>query len=225
MRDREQSRSGSVYAWLRTNVLGLVAIFLALTGTAVAANVARDGNSATPLKAKKGKRGPAGPAGPAGAAGAQGSQGQQGVAGPGATRLQFLQPEVDNATRTVATVGDLTLLAKCADPVGVAAISLSALSNSSGGILGATLEKTDTGGVPTFPIPVSLLAIPTAPSSSVGFGGTLTPASLNGVLTAFVQGTYNNNADTQVVTFQLVAVANDTGAGSCTLHGTAVPAT
>jgi hypothetical protein len=222
MRDREQSRSGSVYAWLRTNVLGLVAIFLALTGTAVAANVARDGKSATPLKAKKGKRGPAGPAGPAGA---QGIQGQQGVAGPGATRLQFLQPEVDNATRTVAAVGDLTLQAKCSDPSGVAAISLSALSNSSGGILGATLEKTDTGGIPTFPIPVSLLAIPAAPSSSVVFGGTLTPASSSGVLTAFVQGTYNNNADSQVVTFQLVAVANDTGAGNCTLHGTAVRAT
>jgi hypothetical protein len=223
MRDREQSRSGSVYAWLRTNVLGLVAIFLALTGTAVAANVADGGHHAGEAKKKKVKRGPAGPTGPAGA---QGIQGQQGVAGPGATRLQFLQPELDNATRTVATVGDLTLRAKCSDPSGVAAISLSALSNSSGGILGATLEKTDSGvsgGAPAFPIPVSLLAVPTAPSSSVLFGGTLTPASSNGVLTTFVQGTYNNNADTQVVTFQLVAIANDVG-GNCTLHGTAVPA-
>jgi hypothetical protein len=228
MRDREQSRSASVYAWLRTNVLGLVAIFLALTGTAVAANVADGGHHAGEAKKKKVKRGPAGPAGPAGGQGIQGIQGQQGVAGPGATRLQFLQPEVDNATRTVAAVGDLTLQAKCSDPSGVAAISLSALSNSSGGILGATLEKTDTGvsgGAPAFPIPVSLLAVPAAPSSSVLFGGTLTPASSNGVLTTFVQGTYNNNADTQVVTFQLVAVANDTGAGNCTLHGTAVPAT
>ena len=218
--EKRQS-AGSAYAWVRSNILGLVAIFLALTGTAVAANVAGDGHHAGVAKKKKVKRGPAGPAGPAGA---QGIQGQQGVAGPGATRLQFLQPELDNATRTVATVGDLTLRAKCSDPAGVAAISLSALSNSSGGILGAALEKTDSGGPPAFPIPVSLLAVPTAPSSSVVFGGTLTPASSNGVLTAFVQGTYNNNADTQVVTFQLVAVANDTGAGNCTLHGTAVPA-
>jgi hypothetical protein len=213
-----------VYAWLRTNVLGLVAIFLALTGTAVAANVADGGHHAG--EAKKKKKVKPGPAGPTGPAGAQGIQGQQGVAGPGATRLQFLQPEVDNTTRTVAAVGDLTLRANCSDPSGVAAISLSALSNSSGGILGATLEKTDTGvsgGAPAFPIPVSLLAVPTAPSSSVVFGGTLTPASSNAVLTTFVQGTYNNNADTQVVTFQLVAVANDL-AGNCTIHGTAVPA-
>jgi hypothetical protein len=232
MNHRDTSRSkGSAYAWIRSNILGLVAIFLALTGTAVAANVADGGHHAGEAKKKKVKRGPAGPAGPAGAQGIQGIQGiqgQQGVAGPGATRLQFLQPEVDNTTRTVAAVGDLTLQAKCSDPAGVAAISLSALSNSSGGILGATLEKTDTGvsgGAPAFPIPVSLLAVPTAPSSSVLFGGTLTPASSNAVLTTFVQGTYNNNADTQVVTFQLVAVANDTGAGNCTLHGTAVPAT
>jgi hypothetical protein len=220
--EKRQS-AGSAYAWVRSNILGLVAIFLALTGTAVAANVAGDGHHAGVAKKKKVKRGPAGPAGPAGA---QGIQGQQGVAGPGATRLQFLQPELDNTTRTVAAVGDLTLRAKCSDPSGVAAISLSALSNSSGGILGATLEKSDSGvsgGAPAFPIPVSLLAVPTAPSSSVLFGGTLTPASSNGVLTTFVQGTYNNNADTQVVTFQLVAVANDVG-GNCTLHGTAVPA-
>jgi hypothetical protein len=228
MRDRDTNRStGTAYAWVRSNILGLVAIFLALTGTAVAANVASDSNHARSAKAKKVKRGPAGPggpAGPAGPAGAQGIQGKQGVAGPGATRLHFLQPETDNATRTIATVGDLTLRANCSDPAGVAAISLSVQSNSSGGILGATLEKTDTGAAPTFPAPTSLLGVPAAPAS-VGFGGTLTPSALNGILTAFVQGTYNNNADTQVVTFQLVAVANDTGAGNCTLHGTAVRAT
>jgi hypothetical protein len=72
---------------------------------------------------------------------------------------------------------------------------------------------------------VSQLAVPAFPSASVVFGGPLTPSAPNGVLTTFVQGTYNNSADTQVVTFQLVAVANDTGSGNCTVHGTVVPAT
>jgi hypothetical protein len=223
MDHRKTSRStGSAYAWVRSNVLGLLAIFLALTGTAVAANVGDGGHHAGVAKKKKVKRGPAGPAGPAGA---QGIQGQQGVAGPGATRLQFLELEVDNTTRTIATVGDLTLRAKCSDQAGVAAVSLSAQSPTSGGTLSAALEKTDTGAAPTFPIPASQLAVPVAPSASVVFGGTLTPSGSNGVLTAFVQGTYNNPADTQVVTFQLVAVADDTGSGTCTVHGTAVPAT
>jgi hypothetical protein len=213
--EKRQS-AGSAYAWVRSNILGLVAIFLALTGTAVAANVAGDGHHAGVAKKKKVKRGPAGPAGPAGA---QGIQGQQGVAGPGATRLQFLQPELDNTTRTVATVGDLKLLAECSDP---AAITLEARSNTSGGILSATLERTDTGAAPTFPTPVSTQAVPPDPSHGI-FGGTATAVGVNGVLTEFVQGTYHNNADTQVVTFQLVAVANKAN-GTCTIHGTAVPA-
>ena len=223
MNDREKSGStGSAYAWVRSNILGLVAIFLALTGTAVAANVADGGHHAGEAKKKKVKRGPAGPPG---AQGPQGIQGQQGVAGPGAKRLQFLESELDNATRTIATVGDLTLRAKCSDQAGVAAINLSAQSPTSGGTLSAALEKTDTGADPTFPIPASQLAVPVAPSAGVVFGGTLSPMFSNGILTAFVQGTYNNPADTQVVTFQLVAVADDTGSGTCTIHGTAVPAT
>jgi hypothetical protein len=222
MKHREKSRStGSAYAWVRSNILGLVAIFLALSGTAVAANVASNSNHAVSAKKKKVKRGPAGPPG---AQGPQGIQGQQGVAGPGATRLQFLEPELDNTTRTIATVGDLTLQAKCSDPAGVAAVSVSAQSPTSGGTLSAALEKTDTGGSPTFPVPASQLAVPVAPAASVVFSGTLTPLASNGVLTAFVQGTYNNPADTQVATLQLVAVANDL-AGNCTIHGTAVPAT
>jgi hypothetical protein len=218
MNHRDTSRStGSAYAWIRSNILGLLAIFLALTGTAVAANVADGGHHANVAKKKKVKRGPAGAAG---AAGAQGIQGQQGVPGPGATRLQFLEPELDNEVRSIATVGDLKLLAECSDP---AAITLEARSNTSGGILSATLERTDTGAAPTFPTPVSTQAVPPDPSHGI-FGGTATAVGVNGVLTEFVQGTYNNNADTQVVTFQLVAVANKAN-GTCTVHGTAVPST
>jgi hypothetical protein len=71
---------GVAHAWIRNNILGLVAIFIALSGTAVAANVASDGGNATAAKAKKGPRGPRGPAGPAGAPGAPGLTGAAGSA-------------------------------------------------------------------------------------------------------------------------------------------------
>ena len=65
----------------RSNILGLIAIFIALGGTAVATSVnSRDG--AQSAAKKKGKRGPAGPQGPAGPPGLQGIQGLQGVEGP-----------------------------------------------------------------------------------------------------------------------------------------------
>jgi hypothetical protein len=64
-------------SWIRNNILGLVAIFIALSGSAFAANVASTGK-ATPSKKSKPKRGPRGPAG---------LQGNPGVAGaPGTAR-------------------------------------------------------------------------------------------------------------------------------------------
>jgi hypothetical protein len=59
---------GTAHTWVRQNVLGLVAIFIALSGTAVAAQMATPHGAKT-AKAKKGRRGPAGPAGPQGSAG------------------------------------------------------------------------------------------------------------------------------------------------------------
>ena len=74
MRSPMRKGEGRSYAWIRSNILGLVAIFIALSGTAVAAQVVNnDGQAAKKKKAKAGPRGPAGPAGPAGAAGAAGS--------------------------------------------------------------------------------------------------------------------------------------------------------
>ena len=70
---RSPTNGGSTHRWIRSNILGLVAIFIALSGSAVAANVASDGGDATAAKKKKSKRGPAGPQGPAGPAGAPGS--------------------------------------------------------------------------------------------------------------------------------------------------------
>jgi hypothetical protein len=73
-------RVGSAHAWIRNNVLGLVAIFIALSGSAIASQQVSHENAATAKKKKKkAKPGPAGPAGPAGASGASGLS--TGVAG------------------------------------------------------------------------------------------------------------------------------------------------
>jgi hypothetical protein len=81
-------------SWVRRNILGLVAIFIALSGSAAAATVVIQHDSKgsarakASKKAKPGPRGPAGAqgaAGPQGPAGAQGVQGVQGVQGPGGT--------------------------------------------------------------------------------------------------------------------------------------------
>ncbi len=80
-------RRSPAHSWLRSNVLGLVAIFIALNGTAVAVQTASkgDGRTATAKKSAKAKvkRGPPGPAGAAGAQGPQGLQGPQGPSGVG----------------------------------------------------------------------------------------------------------------------------------------------
>lgn len=97
---------GKARAWVRSNVLGLVAIFLALNGTAVAVQVAsvdsaKDQAKAEAAKKKKkakpGPTGPAGPVGPAGPAGATGATGPTGTAGQNATTV--------TGTGAVATTG------------------------------------------------------------------------------------------------------------------------
>src|SRR5262245_35313749 len=72
---------GTIHLWIRQNILGLIAIFIALSGTAFAAQVADNHGKAHAAK-KKAKRGPAGPQGPQGPQGLQGPQGNQGPAGP-----------------------------------------------------------------------------------------------------------------------------------------------
>ncbi len=69
--DSNSAKRRLTHAWIRNNVLGLVAIFIALSGSAVAANVATE-HGAHLAKKKKVKRGPPGPAGPQGPQGAAG---------------------------------------------------------------------------------------------------------------------------------------------------------
>ena len=110
---------------LRGNALGLIAIFIALGGTAVAATIAN--NSVTTKSVKnatlsgidvknnsltgadvlesslQGVQGPKGDTGPPGTAGAP---------GPGARRLQY-ESGPTAGTTTLATIGSLTLTADC----------------------------------------------------------------------------------------------------------------
>ena len=80
----DPSRLTPGHAFIRNNVIGLLALFVALSGTAVAANMASkqgSGGSANTAASKKGKIGPVGPAGPAGPAGAPGAAGLRGATG------------------------------------------------------------------------------------------------------------------------------------------------
>jgi hypothetical protein len=75
------------YPWIRNNIVGLVALFVALSGTTVAAQVATNaGHGHVGKAAKKKKRGPRGPQGPPGANGVNGTEGTAGATG---TALAF----------------------------------------------------------------------------------------------------------------------------------------
>jgi hypothetical protein len=78
------SSAGRTRSWIRQNILGMVAIFIVLSGTAVATNVAdnpADKDDAQAAKKKKIKRGPAGPPGPPGPQGVPGTPGANGLNG------------------------------------------------------------------------------------------------------------------------------------------------
>jgi hypothetical protein len=84
--------------WIRHNLFGLVAIFIALSGSAIAAQVSTHNGGAT--AAKKAKKGPRGPAGPAGAQGAAGP-----VAGAAGGALSGVYPNPSIANGAVGASG------------------------------------------------------------------------------------------------------------------------
>lgn len=97
---------GKAHLWMRNNILGLVAIFVALGGTAIAAQVASNGPDANArvAKKKKAKRGPRGPAGPQGVAGQPGPQGPAGPStGSAGGALAGTYPNPTIATGAIGT--------------------------------------------------------------------------------------------------------------------------
>jgi hypothetical protein len=116
--------------YIRRHHLGMIAIFIALTGTAYAGTQANSGErgsvGAEAAKAKKVRRGPPGPQGPQGAQGpaglegARGLQGVQGIQGPPGPTFAATQDSSDppatpdgsiaSATTTVTTPASGRLL-------------------------------------------------------------------------------------------------------------------
>ena len=76
---RQHGEGSRAHTWVRQNILGLVAIFIALNGSAIAANMAGD-HTVKVVAAKKKKKAKPGPPGPAGPQGIQGPQGTPGTA-------------------------------------------------------------------------------------------------------------------------------------------------
>jgi hypothetical protein len=221
--------------WVRGNALGLVAIFLALGGTAAAVQVAEDDDGraarkgkgkarggATAQAAAKGKRGPRGPQGPAGPAGAQGiagATGATGAQGPGAARLSFSQPDSDATLRTVATTNELTILAQCTEIVGNTEIAVSARSSVAGATIAVGTLESNNGAALAGDLPLDG-TVAVSPGQTVILS---TSASAGTTKSAFTQATFATASRT--ISVQFYAIANGNAGGSCQLRGTAVPAT
>jgi hypothetical protein len=227
---RSRPASSEPHAWIRSNILGLVAIFIALSGSAAAATVVikHDSKGSTKAKAsKKAKGGRRGPAGPAGAAGAQGVQGNTGAPGPGALRLQFNQLATDGQVHVLGTVNELTVSAACQHS-GVSTLPLLfvyAQSSVAGAGLAGTSSETDDFG------PVTTRMIATGVSTDAVQTELLALVPENGaghLETSILHSTFftANHA----ISLDLYGIANSAidhsavEVDSCEVHGTAVPA-
>jgi hypothetical protein len=211
------SRPNHAHAWIRNNILGMVAIFIALSGSAAAATVVIKHGSNASAKGKaskkaKAKPGPQGSTGPAGAPGATGAQ------GPGAVRLTFSQPETDDQDRIVATVNELTMIARCGTEADRATLYVQFQSSVGGGEIEGTREESVDDGV-GYPLNPIAGFVPTPPNTGEFFVVHANPGG--SYKKNFVEATFFSSG--RAISLQLYAVAND-GGGICEVHGTAVPA-
>ena len=144
----DEGPGGSVYSWMRSNVLGLVAIFIALSGTAVATQVAQDAGGADSAAKKKSKRGPPGPAGPQGPAGQQGVQGVPGpLSGEAGGDLSGNYPNPDVASGAITDAEVAPNAAIAGDKL---ALSGAIMSGRINGLSGGTPPGQEFGGANGF---------------------------------------------------------------------------
>ena len=155
--------------------------------------------------------GPAGPAGPSGATGATGAQ------GPGAARLEFSAPETDNTIRTIATVNELTVVARCGPSAPLTDLVLGVHSSVGGAEIEGTEGVSDNDSIVAPKKPIAYFVSTSSPTFIVE----VEPQVLAGFRKDFVQATFFTSS--RVISLQVYAVAND-GNGTCQVHGTAVPA-
>jgi len=136
--------STQVGSFIRSNVVGLMALFVALSGTAFAAQVATEKAAKGGAKTAKAKKGPRGPAGPAGPAGPQGPVGPlTGPAGgalagdypnPSIAPNAVSGPAIADGTQTRSDIG-VASGTVAFDPPSLAAGSCSSVSAALSGVL------------------------------------------------------------------------------------------
>jgi hypothetical protein len=221
--------------------LGVIATLLILGGTAAAAKFINGSKikphsitakqvkaHSLPLSVFKGSipsgaagptgaNGPTGTQGPSGSTGVIGPSGVTGAQGPGALKLDFLEPSSDNQLRVVGTVDELTVLARCS-LVPLAELEVFVQSSVAGAGIAGTNQVSLSGAPPT---PQSFISsgVNTSPATPILDLNTLTPP--NPLKQSVVVATFLTS--NHVISLQLYAAANS-NAQNCELHGTAVPA-
>jgi hypothetical protein len=220
---RSTAASAGPHAWLRNNILGLVAIFIALSGSAAAATVVIQHDSKGSAKAKASKKAKAGPRGPAGAQGTPGGQGAQGASGgngatgaqgPSALKIDWDAP-VNPSLAVIGVQNELTIGADCT--LGPHVVLTPIFSSS----VSATIHQTESINTSTTGDTATVKN--QGASMDPGFNTVLDTlaAPASGYQQAEVLAVYRNAS--RVITLNLHMTANDSS-GRCQVNGTAVPA-